>query len=241
MSRLVSVRRALSRTSWQLTSRTFRHEARAKVFCIGMNKTGTTSLEQLFHDLGYQVGSQRRGERIFGTSYLSSEWKPLIRLCRSAEFFQDVPFSAPGTFKICDSYFPGSKFVLTVRSSADVWWNSLVRFHYQLVRSFGAPPRESGIPTIDDVKRVNYVRNGWMLDTMRFVWGTPDEDLYNYERLTSIYLNHNDEVRRHFSARPKDFIEIDLSAPEAWPTFSSFMGLEATRFTGFPHLNRSQA
>jgi len=205
-----------------------------------MNKTGTTSLEQLFRNLGYQVGNQRRGERIFGQSYLSAEWKPLIRLCRSAEFFQDVPFSAPGTFQVCDEHFPGSKFILTVRSSADVWWASLVRFHYQLVRSFGAPRRESGVPTIDDVKRVDYVRHGWLLDTMKFVWGTPEDDLYNYERLTSVYLNHNDQVRRHFAGRSNDFLEIDLGNPEAWADFCEFMGLQKTWHSGFPHLNRSQ-
>ena len=34
----------------------------AKVFCIGRNKTGTTSVERALQDMGYRLGNQRAGE-----------------------------------------------------------------------------------------------------------------------------------------------------------------------------------
>ena len=36
----------------------FMPASRQKIFCIGMNKTGTTSLETAFTDLGYKLGNQ---------------------------------------------------------------------------------------------------------------------------------------------------------------------------------------
>jgi hypothetical protein len=35
---------------------------KVKYFCIGRNKTGTTSLKRAFEDLGYPVGDQRKAE-----------------------------------------------------------------------------------------------------------------------------------------------------------------------------------
>ena len=35
-----------------------------KVFCIGMNKTGTTSLQTFLSDHGYSLGNQNEGEML---------------------------------------------------------------------------------------------------------------------------------------------------------------------------------
>jgi hypothetical protein len=35
---------------------------RGKVFCIGRNKTGTTTIEAVLHAFGYRLGVQRQGE-----------------------------------------------------------------------------------------------------------------------------------------------------------------------------------
>ena len=37
-------------------------KGKQKIFCIGRNKTGTTSLKRAFEDLGYPVGDQRKAE-----------------------------------------------------------------------------------------------------------------------------------------------------------------------------------
>ena len=38
---------------------------REKIFCIGLNKTGTTSWTQAMKNLGYLVGNERAGEVLF--------------------------------------------------------------------------------------------------------------------------------------------------------------------------------
>src|SRR5437763_5861921 len=87
-----------------------------KIFCIGRNKTGTTSLTKAMMELGFITGNQGRAERLIDC-YKLRNFKPIIAYCKTAQFFRDVPFSLPFTFIALDVAFPGSKFILTVRDS----------------------------------------------------------------------------------------------------------------------------
>lgn len=89
-----------------------------KIFCIGRNKTGTTSLKTALSDLGYRIGNQHRAEQLI-THYRDREWKPIVEYCYTADAFQDVPFSLPFTYVVMDRAFPGSKFILSVRDPDD--------------------------------------------------------------------------------------------------------------------------
>ena len=123
-------------------------KGKVKYFCIGMNKTGTTSLKFLFEDLGFHVGDQRKAEILTGKFYLDQNFKPIIDYCQSAQVFQDIPFSYPDTYKYLDKAYPNSKFILTVRNDSEQWYNSVIQFHAKL---FGSDGR---IPTGNDLKKV---------------------------------------------------------------------------------------
>lgn len=102
-----------------------------KIFCVGRNKTGTTSLTKAFEDLGFVVGNQRTAERMLH-HYKNRDFKPIIKYCKSAQVFQDFPFSYPETYKHLDKAYPNSKFILTIRDSADQWYNSVTKFHAKM-------------------------------------------------------------------------------------------------------------
>jgi hypothetical protein len=69
-----------------------------KIFCIGANKTGTTSLKQAFINLGFTVGDQRTAELML-RSYIQGDYSGLIDYCQTAQVFQDIPFSWPEIYK----------------------------------------------------------------------------------------------------------------------------------------------
>ena len=94
-----------------------------KIFCIGRNKTGTTSIKRAFQDLGYRVGKEETAFT-FMHSYAKRDFRPIIRFCRTAQVFEDIPFSLFYTYQAVDYAYPGSKFILTIRDSADQWVNS---------------------------------------------------------------------------------------------------------------------
>src|SRR5258707_2997466 len=98
-----------------LTSRT-----RAKVFCIGFQKTGTTSMRSALEMLGYRVAGH------FGVddpAIRDNALPSALELARKYSAFQDNPW--PLLFRDLDEHFPGSRFVLTVRDPQR-WIESVV-------------------------------------------------------------------------------------------------------------------
>lgn len=202
-----------------------------KIFVIGQNKTGTTSLEKAFKDLGFCVGDQRIAEILYDRHYFKFQFEPIIEYCKTAQVFQDVPFSRSNTYKVLDDAFPGSKFILTVRDDAEQWYNSLTRFHAKM---FGKDER---IPTVDDLKEANYVRPGFMYNVIR-AHGTPEGDPYNQEVMLNYYESYNQEVIDYFKDRPGHLLVINIAEKGAYQKFIDFLGVD-TPYNDFPWENRT--
>ena len=137
------------------------------VFCIGFNKTGTTSVGQALSDFGYSLGNQPVAEMLLFDWY-KHDYDRLIRYCRTAQAFQDIPFSLPGTYRCLDETFPEAKFILTIRDSEEQWFQSLVRFHTKWFSSDKRCP-----PDENDLKNALYRYQGFVLDVMKLVLGYP--------------------------------------------------------------------
>ena len=205
-----------------------------KIFCIGRNKTGTTSLQKAFEDLGYRVGNQRQAEIIYDRHVRDGNFNPLFNYCKSAQVFQDVPFSHIRTLKPIDEAFPDSKFILSIRTDAQAWYESMVRFHIKL---FGIDGR---LPTADELKQVRYVRKGYVYENIKFHYNTPDNDLYNPEIMMAYYNTHNNTVLTHFENRPNDLLVIDLSDPKAYSKMLNFLSIQSP-YTEFPWENKTNS
>lgn len=157
----------------------------------------------------------------------------MIEYCQSAQVFQDIPFSWPNVYKVLDEAYPGSKFILTVRDSPDVWFNSLVNFH---ARIFGG----GKTPTAEDLRQAEYVWKGWAWESffnkpLRDPEGAP----YDPEDRMSMYIQHNEDVRSYFKDRPLDLLEINLKDADAWDRFCRFIGI-APHQSGFPWENKTE-
>lgn len=94
---------------------------KAKVFCIGFHKTGTTSLEVALKKLGYRVTGS------FGTKdpdIASKVHEMAYAMVPKYDAFEDNPW--PILYRELDARFPGSKFILT-RRPAENWIRSQVK------------------------------------------------------------------------------------------------------------------
>jgi hypothetical protein len=130
-----------------------------KVFNIGFHKTGTTSLTQFMHDLGYKslhsvamsmnylnLGLQGECEEDTGKpgNFESLIDKAALHEAINAfDFFSDNPW--PLLYQYLDKNYPNSKFILTIRDK-DRWINSLVKHSgpgntkmRQLIYGYGNP------------------------------------------------------------------------------------------------------
>lgn len=91
-----------------------------KVFGIGLNKTGTTTLGKCLRDLGYRHSSY---DLALLEQVRSGDFRDLINVVESHEAFEDWPY--PLVFDQLDVLYPGSRFILTRRRSPQVWLRSL--------------------------------------------------------------------------------------------------------------------
>ncbi len=155
-----------------------------KIFCIGRNKTGTTSFKKAFQDLGFSVGNQRKAEKLL-REYKVQNFNPIIDYCKTAQVFQDFPFSFPKTYKHLDQAFPHAKFVLTIRDSPEQGYHSYLRHQTKL---FG---KDGNLPTIEDLKNAPYVWKGWSWEIKNIYRNiTSNQEIYEKERYIQNYINH---------------------------------------------------
>jgi hypothetical protein len=200
-----------------------------KIFCVGLVKTGTTSIHEALKQLGYRVGDQHRGELLLG-DYCARNFKPIIDFCLTADAFQDAPFSFPFTYLVLDQSFPNAKFVLSVRDDVDQWYRSLVRFHGNLFAAGRVPSKE-------DLIQATYCYPGFVWEAIHSVWNTPEDDPYHKPTLAAYYQRHNESVRDYFRTK-SNFLEINLSDKSAYGRLCKFLGKEPVA-DDFPWLNAS--
>jgi len=178
-----------------------------KVFVIGFQKTGTTSLGAALEQLGYHLGGGFRVNHPRGVPIqLPITQEKLADAARSfalrADAFEDNPW--PIVFREMDKAFPGSKFILTRRDPGS-WITSMVR-HFGDAEN----PMRSFI----------------------FGAGCP---LGNETTYVCRYQRHIDEVLAYFAHRPEDLLIMNLEKPQ-WSDICGFLD-KPIPSSPFPHKN----
>lgn len=180
--------------------------------------------------MGYRMGDQAAAELMI-EDWARRDFRRIVTFCTGADAFQDIPFSLPYTFQALDAAFPASKFILTVRASADEWYRSLIRFHTQLLGL-------RDVPTEHDLRTYAYRSPGWMLRVMQVVFGGESDSLYDPARLKGVYMRHNQSVREYFRFRPGDLLELRVDDSNAMAELCAFLG-RPYNGQAMPHLQSS--
>ena len=93
-----------------------------KIFGIGLNKTGTTSLGCYFKDLGYKHYCNPKYDNIL---LAKNDINKIYEIADKFEIFEDWPW--PLIYKELYRKYPKSKFILTIRKNEEEWFDSLLR------------------------------------------------------------------------------------------------------------------
>ena len=200
-----------------------------KVFIIGLNKTGTTSLKMLFESLGYIIGDQVAGERLI-RDYARQNFTAILKLCDSAEVFQDIPFSLPGSYEFIYRKYPNAQYILSERDSAEQWFQSLTRFHRKIVANGG--PIDAA-----DLRTHFYRWRGYLLESQKIAYGATEQSLYDADLYKRCYSNHNAAVRAFFEGQD-NFIAINLSSDDAAQKLADFLSVSPAEIC-IPHENKT--
>lgn len=210
-----------------------------RVFGIGFNKTGTTTLGACFDILGLgPVGRPQSLHDAFLDSTVVNEAEcsnnrefffetfPYRAICREVfdygnyglaihaangfKSFHDRPWNVGDFYKILDQLFPSSYFILTTRD-AESWWQSVDR--WLNVTNFN-----------DDEKRYRYLKHLGVVELDK-------------EHCISAYLSHNQKIRNYFNTRPESFLELRMGSNFDWEALCVFLKLPIPN-QPFPHQNQ---
>ncbi len=202
-----------------------------KVFCIGVGKTGTTSMEKVLMDFGYKMGDQIKAEMLLD-EYARRNFSAIINFCKNADAFQDAPFCFKYTFIALDQYFLNSKFILTIRDSDEQWYNSLLQFHTRTVTS------EGKIPTWEDLKNSEYRYKGYRAEVRKKVFGLDEsEDPYDERKLKAFYNSHNDSVLDYFKYKD-NLLVVNVAEADAYQKLCVFLNKKPL-YDVFPWRNKT--
>jgi hypothetical protein len=101
----------------------------AKVFCIGYNKTGTTTVGKCFQLLGYRNASF--SSRIWKELYKKGRIDKIIKYTAKFDSFDDLPWLKEDMIPILDEKFPNSKFIYLERDE-ESWKKSFYQWTYKI-------------------------------------------------------------------------------------------------------------
>jgi hypothetical protein len=106
--------------------RTEIYKVMGKIFGIGANKTGTTSLTKALEILGYKISHWQHQTEIL-TRLIKCQFRyPFLETYDGAT---DLPI--PSIFKELDKAYPNSKFILTIRDPDD--WIQSEEHHHRMM------------------------------------------------------------------------------------------------------------
>jgi hypothetical protein len=179
-----------------------------KIFCIGLNKTGTSTLGRCLDLLGFKHTS-------FSLSLLEQvatlNYGQLYTTISKYDSFSDWPY--PLVFKHLDQVYPGSRFLLTLRSTPEIWLDSLASHALRTDPIMGSRARS-------------------------LAYGYPYPQL-NPQAHLSMYNHHLQEVRSYFFGRPDDLLEICWEQGSSFDDLCIFLGCESSN-ASLPHSNSAK-
>lgn len=185
-----------------------------KIFGVGLNKTGTTSLGEALNLLGIRAIHYPFKKPIYDE--LTSGCFRLSILERY-QAIVDTPV-AP-YYPQLDAEYPGSRFVLTLREPES--WLRSIDAHWPVMRDWCRCDPQFGRFT-DFISAAVY---GCLeFDRDRF--------LYAYE-------THTRNVLHYFRDRPDDLLVMDICRGDGWEQLCPFLGVDVPDVP-FPHSNQGK-
>lgn len=182
-----------------------------KIFCIGLNKTGTSSLHEAFKILGFKSvhfldDKGRNIKDIIEENYYNNE--DILKGISHYDAFSDWDHDETShlIFKEFDQQYPNSKFILNTRNLED-WLNSRENHVLRNQKSFSK----------------NFIsKKSWL-----------KVDLNSW---TIHYRRHHQAVYEYFKGRESDLLIFDVTKGDSWDKLCDFLEIEPPK-AKFPQAN----
>lgn len=207
--------------------RVSRMDTEPKIFCLSMQRTGTTSVGRFLRDFGFRTAGWPLAEKnAWPELWYQEQYDTIFSSIdfRVANAYEDAPWWYPAFYERLYHRFPGSRFVLFERDP-DAWFDSMLKhsngdilgktkIHARIYRreeEYDDLLRKSGF----DVSVENQYG---ARKTMQLVG--------NRDHYTTIYEAHNLAVRNFFANNAPHALYADrLENAEKWQMLGAFLGI----------------
>jgi hypothetical protein len=191
-----------------------------RVFGVGMQRTGTSSLCEALRILGHDSAHWESGE------WARAVWQEMNMWGRSRtleRFYAACDNPIPLVYRWLDEAYPNSKFVLTVRDEGD-WVRSVERLW-----SHETNPR-----------RWTWDSDGFSHRVHSMIYGQPT---FDRDAFLERYRQHNAEVMSYFRGRPRDLLVMDMTSHlrSRWPELCGLLGVDRIPDVPYPSENGTDA
>lgn len=200
-----------------------------RIFCISMQRTGTTSVEDFFEHFGYPVARwEDSWYNQWSKLWYDGNYESIFNTndFKISQVFEDDPWWLPEFYKFLYHRFPESKFILFTRDS-DSWFNSMVSHskgkilgntwqHCKIYRG------EKEFYSILD-NDANFKPSKVYLDSLLPIVGHEKhyKDIYEVRNREIIdFFNENDSSR---------IIHCDLKDPDKWKKLGCFFEIDVPK------------
>lgn len=179
------------------------------IFCLSLQKTGTTSVGSFFEYFDYPVlRSDLANLRLWNLFWYKGKFHWIFKdpVFKNYQVFEDAPFWAKDFYKELYQKFPQAHFILFTRDK-DAWFESLL--------SHG----KGDVLGNKKFHAKNYERED--------AWKNPNFELKKERAYyTAFYEKRNTEIIDFFKQHPANFIHLRLEDPQKWEKLAKVFDLE---------------
>lgn len=200
---------------------------KAKIFCISMQRTGTTSVGDFFRKYGFKVAGWSAVEKNnWSKLHFDGDYDSIFssQVFKKHKVFEDGPWSTGHFYKYLFYRFPQSKFILFTRN-ADDWFNSMV--NHSKGMTLGNTFRHCNFYN-RETEYYNYVGANHNYENSQADNLLPiTQDLR--EHYKNIYINRNSQAIDFFKAKDpenKRFIHLSLDDNDKWVKLGKYFSME---------------
>lgn len=208
------------------------------IICIGLNKTGTTSFEKDLESIGYKFLPTSYGAIKLQTDVYHGDIYSTLSSLQNPNFnaYQDLPFSLPTIYEKIYDHRPNDIYILTVRSSVDLWVESVKKYYNWFIKD-GDPISNNKTFEYFNGPEKMYISN-FCAPTFH-MWG-----IYSFSnldnKLRDVYNKHYDQVQNFFHKKNQNnFMEIDVSKTGELKKLTNWLGIKNNK-QNFSWENKSE-
>ena len=213
-----------------------------RVFCVSMQRNGTTSVGKFLRDFGFRTAGWPEDERNdWSGSWYSGDYDTIFSSIdfKVSNAFEDSPWWLPDFYKILFNRFPQSKFILFTRDP-DAWFRSMIK------HSGGNVIGRSKIHCKIYRRELEYLdllNSGEIDETVENKIRSEKKMKITMEHAShykKVYRLHNTEVQDFFRRNAPENLHVGkLEDPHKWQKMGRFLGIHVPEIYEC-HENQSQ-